>query len=98
MNYELIFVQYAWYIWIISFSFLSATIEMNSLFAYLKFNYFSFFHDVIEMILLICIFRSLAMKTESKTNEIQILNEIWIIFKWFSLCKLVFCLRKIVRL
>ena len=41
------------------------------------------------MILLICIFRSLAMKTESKTNEIQILNEIWIIFKWFSLCKLV---------
>ena len=42
------------------------------------------------MILLICIFRSLAMKTESKTNEIQILNEIWIIFKWFSLCKLVF--------
>ena len=90
MNYELIFVQYAWYIWIISFSFLSATIEMNSLFAYLKFIYFSFSHDVIEMILLICIFRSLAMKTESKTNEIQILNEIWIIFKWFSLCKLVF--------
>ena len=41
------------------------------------------------MILLICIFRSLAMKTESKTNGIQILNEIWIIFKWFSLCKLV---------
>ena len=41
------------------------------------------------MILLICIFRSLAMKTESKTNEIQILNEIWIISKWFSLCKLV---------
>ena len=41
------------------------------------------------MILLICIFRSLAMKTESKTNEIQILNEIWIIFKWFFLCKLV---------
>ena len=30
MNYELIFVQYAWYIWTISFSFLSATIEMNS--------------------------------------------------------------------
>ena len=41
------------------------------------------------MILLICIFRSLAMKIESKTNEIQIVNEIWIIFKWFSLCKLV---------
>ena len=27
-------------------------------------------HDIIEMILLICIFRSLAMKTESKTKNI----------------------------
>ena len=49
---------------------------MNGLFPYLKFSPFSFSHDIIKMIFPDLHFRSLIMKTEPKTNEIQMLNDI----------------------